>query len=1258
MPLITIREYEQATDSPNAILGIEGVGEYPITIQDPFSEKEEKLLEWYFEEHLRFPFIRQVDAQDAAESIADYGHALFDQVFQDRGAYANYKQAARDGIDKLCFEIAGSPEFHRLHWEALKDHALPKAFSLEAPMLRKNLIPQPVLANARPSPTINLLIVTARPGGARDVGYRTISRPLVEGLRQAQTRVQIEILRPGTYKALVNHLEQGRDQHGAGFYHIIHFDTHGALLTYQELEQAFEASRFLYQARYGRGEIQPYEGLRAYLALEGDKEGQPDLVEASELADLLLSHQIPIVILNACQSGKQISVTETSLGSRLMRAGVQMVLAMSYSITVTAAKLMMTTLYDQLFAGQEVATAIRRARLELWNNKGRRAYFNQTIDLEDWLLPVVYQNRAQRLVVRDFESDTERQAYYGRRAASFPRPKTNYEFVGRDLDILEIERRLLRDADRNAESPHNILLVRGMGGAGKTTLLRHLGWWWQTTSLVDQVFYFGYDERAWTRQQLLDDIAQKLFSQAEYYGTFRPYSLEKQQAILAERLRARRHLLILDNLESITGANLAIQNTLPPEERDALCRLLSDLSGGKTMVLLGSRSGEEWLARKVGNLSYDLPGLDSEAASTLADLILQRHNATHYRDDPELEWLLKLLNGYPLPLEVVLANLSRQTPAEVVAALQAGDVSLDTPDSQKRTESILRCIDYSHSNLSPEAQGLLLCLAPFTLVISKTMLPWYTGKLRIQAALASLPYERWDEVLQEAVNLGLLSPHPIQPSYFCLHPTLPYFLRSRLNAPERTEVKQAIETAFREHYDNVGQTQIDFLEDEDVQKQQMGKSLGSLEHENLLTALNLALEAQVSFYKPYWALSSYLDTKHDERRNLELGQTVLARLENYPSEKLAGSLGFDLAVVLQDVATRYLTLKEYAAAEAGYQKALSLYRGLTDVEERLKAIRCGLMYHQLGIVAQKQSKWAEAEAYFQQALQSFGNANERRWQATVYHQLGVMAQEQGRWVQAEAYFLQSLQIKDEFGDHRAQALTYSNLGTIAMKKEQWDQAEEYCLQALTIFADLHDPFTQASVYVNLSTIAKAQGELAKAEGYCQGALDIAIRFKDLRTQAGAYLNLGTLAKEQLHWMQARDYYSRAIETANACQELHIVRMALLGLTQLVLASGDDSLFDAVVPKLGLTPEEIGERVVQALEESGQVHDHFLQELKLHVDHQNSCEAQRALRNLARLWRTGRDEELPATIASILGVTPSAAEELLRKASEDRNATTS
>jgi len=521
--VIRIEERPKGIEGWNALVRFEGGSEYPITIRSPFSGRDEERLEWYFEQHLRFPFTRQIEARETAASITAYGEALFRQVFSDRRVYTEYLLIRDAGLSSLQIEIAGSPAFHALHWEALKDPDIPLPLVLQATMVRKNIAPQVMPAAMRPSPTINVLLVTARPSGKQDVGYRTISRPLLEVLRRAQLPVQVDILRPGTYRALAEHLRNVSSQNGDGHYHVIHFDVHGSVLTYEQLQEGQDANKLLYQAhRYGRDDIGPFEGGKAFLFLEGEKDNHADAVDATEIAHLLLGHHIPIAILNACQSGKQIGTSETSIGSRLMHVGVQLVLAMGYSITVSAAMLLMQTLYEQLFANQDLPKAIQQARLELYNHKERQAYFNQTIDLEDWLLPVVYQNREQHLTVRAFTPE-EARTYYERQAAHYAPPQPSYGFVGRDLDILQIEKRLL--------TRRNALLIRGMGGAGKTTLLQHLGGWWQSTGFVTQVFYFGFDERAWTRQQLLASIANRLLDPAQYVRDFQPLSLDAQHHI-------------------------------------------------------------------------------------------------------------------------------------------------------------------------------------------------------------------------------------------------------------------------------------------------------------------------------------------------------------------------------------------------------------------------------------------------------------------------------------------------------------------------------------------------------------------------------------------------------------------------------------------------------------------------------------------------------------------------------------------------------
>ena len=548
---------------------------------------------------------------------------------------------------------------------------------------------------------------------------------------------------------------------------------------------------------------------------------------------------------------------------------------MGYSVTVSAAELLMSTLYQHLFAGDDLAVAIRHARTELYNNKERRAYFDQKIDLEDWLLPVVYQNQPVTLQPRDFTLE-ERTAWFEHKAEEkrYTPPDPQYGFVGRDIDILQIEKRLL--------TKRNILLVRGMGGAGKTTLLRHLAAWWHTTGFVQRVFYFGYDEKAWSLQQIMTTVAQNLYG-PKYYTDFQPLSLAAQQAMLSQELRGKNHLLFLDNLESITGAHLAIQHTLSQEEQAALHSFLTDLAKGHTVALLGSRSGEDWLSKGTFDDNiYELPGLDPEAASTLADRILERNNATKYRQDEDLRKLIKVLDGFPLALEVVLANLTHQTPTEVLAALQAGDVSIDPKsDSQDKTESILRCIDYSHSNLSPEAQQLLLCLAPFTSVVDTGALDNYTAHLRQQPVLATLRFDRWSEVIREAANWGLLSPDPDIPRLLRLQPIFPYFLRNRLHKQEQAGIRSAVETAFREHYHQLGRSLDQLFESREPEQQQVAQVITGLEYENLVTALQLALELQVSSSNLFNVLVKYLNARHDLFRALTLYQLIIEYMEAY-----------------------------------------------------------------------------------------------------------------------------------------------------------------------------------------------------------------------------------------------------------------------------------------------------------------------------------------------------------------------------------------
>ena len=919
-----IRIERRGGDDLHAVTVAIGDTDFATSVKAPFNKAQERLLEWYFEEHLRFPFTGGEMAKQVAASIKAYGEQLFAQLFADPKAFAAYS-AVKGDVSRV--EILGSTGFHALHWEALKDPDLPRAFALDVPMVRASKAPQALRAATAPSPTLNLLVVTARPHGATDVSYRTVTRPLIEALNQASLRVDVDIVRPGTFKALQHRLEDA----GAGRYHVVHFDLHGAVLSWDELQCGAEQDQFTFNGRYGRSDLAAFKGKKGFLFFETDKpdaeeKDRADPAEAGEVAALLQRFQVPILILNACQSGKQ-AESEASLAARLLEAGAETVLGMGYSVTVSAASLMMPELYRNLFEGKPLDEAIRRGRRLLHDNKTRRAYFRQQIDLEDWLLPVVHQHRPTELKLREF-TQTERQAWLKVQAISHKGQQPSYGFFGRDLDILRIEKRLLAHAS-------NILLIHGMGGTGKTSLLHHLGSWWQKTGFIDEVFYLGYDEKAYTRQQIMHAMAERLYDPGRYHGSFLTMGEELQQADLAETLRAKRHLMILDNLESVTGSPLSIPNTLEAKEQEKLKSFLAALKGGKSLVLLGSRGKENRLAETTfGGSRYELGGLDPEAASDLADAVLARHGATKWRRDKDFAELLKLLSGYPLPIEVLLPSLARQTPTDILAALRGGDEAVDLKKEGK-TESLLRCIDYSHGNLSPEAQDLLLCLAPFTGIINAGMLKGYSKALREEPELAGLTFERWPEVLQEAINWGLLSGDAASQGLLRIQPIFPYFLRARLNDPSKAGRKTAIERGFRRLYDGIGGSLGQLMQSKEPAEQQTGFGWTGLEYANLAEALRLGLQQQVAILNLYRPLSFHYDRTQDQERGLVLGEMVLQALGAYPEEAMQGQSGLEFIAVIDTIAKRYLLLKRHADAKRAYQRALDL----VDAREQATGVR-------------------------------------------------------------------------------------------------------------------------------------------------------------------------------------------------------------------------------------------------------------------------------------------------------------------------------
>ncbi|GAB4012370.1 hypothetical protein GCM10028808_28290 [Spirosoma migulaei] len=1125
---ITIREDRFDEQVFHLKISFNNGPEYEVQLPNPIDKAQEKEFEWYFEEHLCTPFLDGERAKRAVATIRQYGEALFATLFQAPATFYEYRTCMNSGLNQLEFAIIGkSTGFHAIHWEALRDPTLPQAFSAgQANVFRKNNRPAGFEAQLQPSSMLNLLMVTARPDWEDDVNYRTIVRPIIDLIESAKLRVDAHILRPGTYEQLGRHL----DEKPAGFYHLIHFDTHGALLEHAQLQQAVAHNRYQMQARWGLPDPEPYKGKRAFLFFEGEKKGQAVPVSADELAQLLTARHIPVCLLNACQSAKEGQADEenghyqTSLAAKLMEAGIQAVLGQRYSITVSAAKLLMQRLYETLFSQANLNGAIANGRRELAMYKNRRAYYNQTIELEDWLLPVFYQNRSVQFQLRALTADEEEQ-YYQQRAASYrPVSMPAYGFIGRDLDILTIEKRLLR---------HNMLLVRGMGGTGKTTLLEYLAQWWEHTGWVQKSFYFGYDKRSYTLQQMLHEIAHQLLDKWEY-AQFQASSPVVQCGKIEDRLKTRAYCLILDNCESITGTSLAIPNTLTANEqaelRDFLGRLQKQAGRAvKSVVLFGSRSNEGWLAPAtfITN-TYSLPGLDKEARTDLGRQILEQANLMHVYQDPDFTKLMDLLAGYPLVMEVILPNLRQKTATQIIADLRAGDVNLDRKEGTDKTNSILRCVDYSHSNLSSDAQKLLLCLAPFSGYVNLASIEDYLDELKQQPSFQNYSFERWAEVIDEAVKWGLMEPIAEVRGILSLQPVFPYFLKQKLQTNLDTTAQHDLQTAFRNYYEVVSEGLGQLLEAKEPEKKKVGKEVVGVEYENIYNALQISLSRHLSVGNAFSCLSAYIDTLYDESLGLLLAQSVLSQLSTYPEDILSGLIGTELVFVFHNVGKRFLLTQNYPKAKDAYLKALSILQSSKVLSaKKIKELSTDV-YHPLGMVAEGERKWGDAKMYYEKTMDILVEFNDRKSQGAIYHQLGYVAFEERNWVQAMKDYTNALEIYTEFNQRHEQGAIYHQMGTVALMERNWDKAKTYYQQSLAICNELGLEYEQAATYHQLGMVAEEEADLEQAKAYYGQSLEIKISFNKQLEQGITYQQLPSLTVEEGDLAQAKDYYQKAL----------------------------------------------------------------------------------------------------------------------------------
>ncbi len=1100
LKIISLERLEQGFFRAETIFPSEN--SFEVQIRDPFLEPgeiesdQEQRLRWYFEELLSSPFTDREKAKRARLSIADYGESLFAGLFKQNEALAEWRTLV-NGLDKIRIQVfSKDPGFQALHWEALKDPMESNPYCLKGvEILRTSGAATPDLA-VQSGSCLNLLMVTARPGGKNDIEYRTITRPVIETLEKNRMPVRVHLLRPPTFQALIEHLRVKK-----GFYHILHFDVHGSVLTYPVYREIMEVEK-----PGGRKPLEQYDGSWAFIDLLGEAGGH-DLVSALEVAELLKDAHIPVCFLNACQSSMPTNqkflqggpggtlfskkrpswppeasnlTLDASLAMTFLEQGVRLVLGMGWSLTVTAARIMMEALYDALTRGEEPGTALNRARQALADRRCRFHGPGFRIDLEDWLLPVAWGKGDFSLKLEKAHVD-EKLAYLERekqRKKELEGVKTrgDYGFLGRDVDILAIESLLLRK---------NILLVKGMGGTGKTTLLGHMADWWMKTGWAEHVFYFGYDRKPYHAEEILNTIAETVMSRGDYGAFLVTPDVEVKAMLLADFLKQGKEtpqvLLVLDNMESITGSEQAVGSRLEKKEQEKLIKVVKCLLPSSIKILLGSRADEAWLGEHTFKDSvYVLEGLDRESRYFLAEEILKD---TVVHDREEFNRLMEILAGYPLAMEIILPNLKDRGAKELREALTGAGVDFK---GGKVSEEIFKCINISFSLLSPGAQKSALVFAPFTAFLNGMILEEYLKNLRESGVFGHLYGADLEEAIKQGEKQGLLK--EVFPGCYSIQPVFPFFLGQRKEEVFNETEKAALDRAFCSYMTVLAEVYTDLMQAKEPGEKQMGFLLFKWDRENLYKALQRVLDNEGDFYRLYDVFSELYFQQPLYHEAIAFMEGVVKKLDRFKRKDKA--FLEDYAYVVGNLGTKYQQVKNFSEAKKNHSKALELLQQAGKRQETAAA------YHQLGMVAQEERDFAEAKRNYREALKIYQEFNDRCSQARTYHQLGWVAQEERDFAEAKRNYREALKIFQEFNDRFSQASTYHQLGRVAEEERDFAEAKRNYREALKIKQEFNDRFSQASTYGQMGIVAYEENDYASSLGYYATALEIFLEYND------------------------------------------------------------------------------------------------------------------------------------------------------------------
>jgi predicted ATPase/class 3 adenylate cyclase len=602
-------------------------------------------------------------------------------------------------------------------------------------------------------------------------------------------------------------------------------------------------------------------------------------------------------------------------------------------------------------------------------------------------------------------------------AADFPPLRTLHQtnlpvqptpLVGR-LSELERAGVLLRE--------NRLVTLVGPGGSGKTRLALQLA--------AEAVEDFE-DGVFWVPLQAVSDPALVEATIAQTLGT--PDGL-------ADFLRGRRTLLLLDNLEQLLDA------------ASRLAGLLRETAGVKLLV-----TSREPL-KLAGEQRFPVDPLPENDAVTL---FVERALAVDpgFTPVPAVGEICRRLDGLPLALELAAARVSLLSVEDLLSRLDRALPLLTggTRDVPERQRTLRATIAWSYELCSVEEQQLFgrLGIFPgsFTLDAAETVCEATLDTL--QSLIDRSLVRRW-----ESGRFGMLE-------------TIHEFARERL--AESSEIDE-LSRRHAEHYLAVAESTNMTAGAEATQDPELVR----LEKANFRAAL-------------HWAVA---------HPDVELSLRIAVALENHwvhadPFEGahwlerlLADADGIDAKLRADAVRAHSGVIYIVGEFERGarlYVESLALYRALGDEWGE------GHMLHRLAADAQRRGDLDRAIALAEEGLEINRRQRNRKEEAIGLGTLGGVAWKRGDGDEAIELLTRSAELAGETGFTWWEAATLLELGEIALETGRLSDAEPWLLKGVMLTHHLGDRLHLVYGLALLAQLAAQQGRLERA-GRLWGALE-------------------------------------------------------------------------------------------------------------------------------------------------------------------------